>query len=174
MAFIPMNDLQENTIPEFLRRNAERYPDNDCVVAPEFGVRWSWREFDRLTNRIARGMYALGIRKGDHVAIWATNVPEWLLTMFSTAKLGAILITVNTNYKQFELNYLLRQSDAKMLVMVSGVKNNDYISHITGTDAQPPDPDPRKPAATKQQLPCLEEGCADRRRGEKNQRNDRV
>ena len=81
---------------------------------------------------MARGLYALGIRKGDHVAIWATNVPEWLLTMFATAKLGAILITVNTNYKQFELNYLLTQSDAKLLVMVGGVKGNDYLEHITG------------------------------------------
>ena len=132
MAFTPVDNLQEYTIPQLLRRNAETYPLNDCVVAPEFSIRWSWREFDDLTDAVARGLYALGIRKGDHVAIWATNVPEWMLTMFATAKLGAILITVNTNYKQFELNYLLRQSDAKMLVMVGGVKGNDYIGHITG------------------------------------------
>ncbi|MEG2702712.1 MAG: AMP-binding protein, partial [Clostridia bacterium] len=58
--------------------------------------------------------------------------PEWPLIQFASAKLGAVLVTVNTNYKQFELNYLLTQSDAKMLVMISGVKNNDYLSHITG------------------------------------------
>lgn len=74
----------------------------------------------------------MGIRKGDHVAIWATNVPEWLLIMFGSAKLGAVLVTVNTNYKQFELDYLLSQSDAKMLVMIPGVKDNDYIAHIAG------------------------------------------
>ena len=90
MAFTPMQNLQEYTIPQLLGRNVEKYPDNDCVVAPEFGVRWSWKEFDRLTGLVARGLYALGIRKGDHVAIWATNVPEWLLVMFATAKLGAI------------------------------------------------------------------------------------
>ena len=56
------------------------------------------------TSEVARGMYAMGIRKGDHVAIWSTNTPEWMLTMFASAKLGAILVTVNTNYKQFELN----------------------------------------------------------------------
>ena len=132
MAFIPTNELHEYTIPGLLRRNAERLPDNDCIVAPESGVRWSWKEFDRLTSIVARGMYAMGIRKGDHVAIWATNVPEWVLTMFASAKLGAILITVNTNYKQFELNYLLTQSDAKMLVMIPEVRGNDYIDHITG------------------------------------------
>jgi fatty-acyl-CoA synthase len=74
----------------------------------------------------------MGIRKGDHVAIWATNVPEWMLTMFASAKLGAVLVTVNTNYKQFELNYLLTQSDTKMLVMIPEVRGNDYIDHITG------------------------------------------
>lgn len=132
MAFVPTLDLHDNTIPGLLRRNAQRLPDNDCVVAPEFGIRWSWREFDRRTNVVARGLYAMGIRKGDHVAIWATNVPEWLLIMFASAKLGAVLVTVNTNYKQFELNYLLTQSDAKMLVMIPEVKGNDYIDHITG------------------------------------------
>ncbi|MEG0741583.1 MAG: AMP-binding protein [Clostridia bacterium] len=127
-----MTELHEYTLPGLLRRNAERLPQNDCIVAPEFDVRWSWREFDRRTNVIARGLYAMGIRKGDHVAIWATNTPEWPLIQFASAKLGAVLVTVNTNYKQFELNYLLTQSDAKMLVMISGVKNNDYLSHITG------------------------------------------
>jgi len=131
MTFVPTKDLHENTIPGLLRRNAGQHPDNDCVVAPEFNVRWSWKEFDRRTSVIARGLYAMGIRKGDHVAIWATNVPEWLLIMFASAKLGAVLVTVNTNYKQFELNYLLTQSDSKMLVMVPAVKDNDYIDHIT-------------------------------------------
>ena len=79
MAFVPTHELHDYTIPGLLRRNAEMLPDNDCVVAPEFDVRWSWREFDRLTDIVARGFYAMGIRKGDHVAIWATNVPEWML-----------------------------------------------------------------------------------------------
>jgi len=132
MTFVPTTELHDNTIPGLLKRNADRFPDNDCVVAPEFDVRWSWKEFDRRTTVVARGLYAMGIRKGDHVAIWATNVPEWLLIMFASAKLGAVLVTVNTNYKQFELNYLLTQSDSKMLVMVPEVKDNDYIAHITG------------------------------------------
>lgn len=129
--FVPVTDLHEWTLPGLLKRNAEQYPDNDCCVAPEFGVRLSWKEFDQKTDEIARGMAAMGIGKGDHVAIWATNVPEWVYTQFASAKLGAVLVTVNTNYKQFELNYLLTQSDTKMLVMVGGVKNNDYIAHIT-------------------------------------------
>ena len=132
MAFQPTTTLNSYTIPGLLRKNVSLYPQNDCVVAPEYDVCWSWQEFDRRTDEVARGLYAMGIRKGDHVAIWATNVPEWLLIMFATSKIGAILVTVNTNYKQFELNYLLTQSDTKMLVMIGGVKGNDYISHITG------------------------------------------
>ena len=132
MTFVPTTELNEYTLPGLLRRNASQHPDNDCIVAPEFGVNWSWKEFDRRTDEVARGLYAMGIRKGDHVAIWATNVPEWVLIMFGSAKLGAILVTVNTNYKQFELNYLLTQSDTKMLVMIPEVKGNDYIDHITG------------------------------------------
>ncbi len=122
--------LGSYTIPGLLRKNVREIPDNDCIVAPEYNVRWSWREFDRLTSLVARGMLAMNIKKGDHVAIWATNLPEWMLTMFATAKIGAILVTVNTNYKQFELEYLLRQSDAKMLVMMPENRDNNYLDHI--------------------------------------------
>ena len=132
MAFVPTTTLSDFTLPGLLRRNAQMLPDNDCIVAPERGVRWSWKEFDRRTSEVARGLYAMGIRKGDHVAIWATNVPEWVLIMFASAKLGAVLVTVNTNYKQFELNYLLTQSDTKMLVMIPSLKDNNYVDHITG------------------------------------------
>ena len=68
---------------------------------------------------MAKGLLNLGIRKDDKVAIWATNVPEWYEILFASAKIGAILVTVNTNYKEFELEYLLKQSDTKMLVMIA-------------------------------------------------------
>jgi fatty-acyl-CoA synthase len=129
MAITTLNDY---TLPGLLRRNALEIPGNDCIVAPEYNVRWSWREFDRLTNLVARGLLAMGIKKGDHVAIWATNLPEWMLTMFATSKIGAILVTVNTNYKQFEVEYLLRQSDTKMLIMMSENRDNSYLNHIVG------------------------------------------
>ena len=122
--------LSNYTIPGLLRKNVREIPDNDCVVAPEYNVRLSWKEFDRLTNLIARGMLAMGIQKGDHVGIWATNLPEWMLIMFASAKIGAILVTVNTNYKQFEVEYLLRQSDTKMLIMMPENRDNPYLNHI--------------------------------------------
>lgn len=127
-----ISTLSNYTLPGLLRRNVNEIPGNDCIVAPEYNVRWSCREFDRLTTLVARGLLAMGIKKGDHVAIWATNLPEWMLTMFATAKIGAILVTVNTNYKQFEVEYLLRQSDTKMLIMMTENKDNNYLSHIIG------------------------------------------
>ena len=73
---------------------------------------------------------SLGVKKGDKVAIWATNIPEWLLTLFGAAKCGAILVTVNTNYKIFELEYLLTQSDTKVLVMMGGFKDSNYVDIV--------------------------------------------
>ena len=83
-----------------------------------------------MTDRVARGLLRLGIGKGDHVAIWATNVPEWVVLQFATAKIGAVLVTVNTNYKSAELEYVLQQSDSTTLFLVQGFKDTDYVETI--------------------------------------------
>ncbi len=118
------------TIGALLEQRAREFPDLDAVVYPHQGIRWSWREFDELCDRAARGFMAMGIRKGDHVAIWATNHPEWLVCQFATAKIGAVLVTVNTNYKIFEAEYLLKQSDSTTLVLIEGFKDSDYAGII--------------------------------------------
>ena len=145
--------LQPYTLPGLLRRNAQLFPQNEGVVSQKHNVRWNWKEFDHRTDEVARGLYSMGIRKGDHIAVWATNVPEWMLIMFGAAKLGAILVTINTNLKHAELNYLLSQSDTKMLVMLDGIKGNDYISHIT--DIAPALLTSEPDAISCEQLPCL-------------------
>jgi len=114
------------TVGDWLHRVAEFYPDKDAVVNVDRGVRMSWSDLDRRAVEVAKGLRALGVEKGDKVAIWATNYPEWLYTLFGCAKIGAILVTVNTNYKVFELEYLLRQSDTKVLCYVKGTKDADY------------------------------------------------
>ncbi len=125
--------LMEMTIGDLVDMQAEKYPDNDCIVYPlEENIRWTYSEFRDICNKVARGMLAMGIKKGDHVAIWATNVPEWLILQYCSCKIGCVLVTVNTNYKQFELEYLLRQSDTSTLFMVGGIKGNDYLQHIRG------------------------------------------
>ena len=94
-----MNELMSITVGNLLEQVADRYPDDQAVKYTDRPFDMTWREFDDEVNRIAKGFLALGIGKGDHVAIWATNVPEWLLTLFASAKIGAVLVTVNTNYK---------------------------------------------------------------------------
>ena len=112
-----MNELWNITVGDLLTNVAQRYPDDVAIKYNDRPYMRTWKEFNEEVEQIAKGFLAMGIGKGDHVAIWATNVPEWLLTLFASAKIGAVLVTVNTNYKVFELEYLLRQSDSKALVM---------------------------------------------------------
>ncbi|MBM7581648.1 fatty-acyl-CoA synthase [Caldicoprobacter guelmensis] len=122
--------MMEITMGQLLDMQAERYPDHEAVVYPFEKVRWTYSEFREKVNQIARGLIRIGIKKGQHVAVWATNVPEWLLAQFALAKVGAVLVTVNTNYKIFELEYLLRQSDSTTLIMTKGFKDSDYVKII--------------------------------------------
>ena len=118
------------TVGKQLEKVAAMYPDRMAVKYTDRPYERTWREFDDEVNTIARAFLALGIGKGDHVAIWATNVPEWLLTLFAACKIGAVLVTVNTNYKVFELEYLLRQSDSKALVMINNFKDTNYVDIV--------------------------------------------
>ena len=122
--------MMDITVGKLLEQVAATYPDDEAVVNLQHNYRRTWKEFDQEVDRIARGLMALGVKKGDHVAIWATNVPEWLLTLFASAKIGAVLVTVNTAYKVFELEYLLRQSDTKVLVMIDGFKDASYVEIV--------------------------------------------
>lgn len=117
----------EITMGDLLDQMAERYPDNDAVIYTDRAFRKTYLEFRDMCNQVAKGMIAMGIKKGDHVSIWATNYPEWILAQFATAKIGAVLVTVNTNYKIFEAEYLLRQSDTTTLMLIEGFKDSKYI-----------------------------------------------
>ena len=70
---------------------------------------------------------ALGLEKGDHVAVWGQNVPEWVTLQFATGKMGAVLVTVNPAYKAHELKYVLDQSDSAALFLTRGVKDADFV-----------------------------------------------
>ena len=109
---------------------ARRYHDLDALVYNDRGIRYSWREFNEISRRLAKGLIRLGVKKGDNVAIWAYNVPEWVILSFATAKIGAVLVTVNTAYKSAELDYLLNQSDAGTLFMVKSWKDTDYVATL--------------------------------------------
>lgn len=118
------------TIGDLLDHTAERFPNNEALVLPELGARYTYREMQQACNRVAKGLMALGVRRGEHIAIMAPNVPEWVLAQFASAKVGAVLVLVNTNYKLFELEYLLRHSDATTLLLTGKFRDTDYLDML--------------------------------------------
>ncbi len=120
-------EMMDITIGKLLEEVAERLPNKEAVAYTDRPYRRTWKEFNEESERIAKGFMAMGIGRGDHVAVWATNTPEWLLTLFACTKIGAVLVTVNTAYKVFELEYLLRQSDARALVLMDQFKDSNYV-----------------------------------------------
>jgi fatty-acyl-CoA synthase len=120
-------DVEGLTVGGLLDLVAERRPDDDALVYPDRDLRHSYRKFREVVEGCARALMALGLRKGDHVAVWGQNVPEWVILQFATGKMGAVLVTVNPAYKAQELKYVLDQSDAAALFLTSGVKDADFI-----------------------------------------------
>ena len=114
------------TLGDLLDRTAEVFPEVDAVYYNDRPFQKTYGGFRDTCNLAARGLLAIGVKKGSHVAIWATNYPEWIVLMFATAKIGATLVTVNTNYKVFEAEYLLKQSDTDTLVLMKGLKDTCY------------------------------------------------
>ncbi len=117
----------DKTIGAFFEDQVQRLPNHEFMVYPDRDLRFTFKQFDERVNQLAKGLLAIGIGKGDHVGIWATNVPDWQTFMFAVAKIGAILVTVNTSYRSFELEYLLRQADLKVLVLIDGFRDHDYL-----------------------------------------------
>lgn len=118
------------TIGEMLRQTARRFPDRLAHVFPQFQYRCTYCEFDERVDRVARSLLALGIEKGQHVALWATNWPQWVELQFATARIGAVLVTVNPAYRAHELAYVLKQSDATALFLIDKFKTSDYFAML--------------------------------------------
>jgi fatty-acyl-CoA synthase len=122
--------IQSLTLGQILDRTIAAYPDNDAVVYYDRDYRLTYREFGELVDQLAKGLMALGVQKGEKVALWATNVPHWVALMFATAKIGAIFLTINTLYKIAELAYVLEQSDMENLFLIDGFRDTDYIQTL--------------------------------------------
>jgi fatty-acyl-CoA synthase len=126
----PIPWLAGLTIPQVLDRTIEKFGNRDALVFPQLGLRLNYREFGEQVDRAACGLLALGVRSGEHVAIWATNLPEWVILQFATARIGAVLVTINPAYRAHELGYVLKQSDAAMLVLTDYFKSSDYFAML--------------------------------------------
>ncbi|EMG37352.1 acyl-CoA synthetase (AMP-forming)/AMP-acid ligase II [Desulfocurvibacter africanus PCS] len=122
--------LRELTLGQLLDETVAKYPDNDAIIYVDRDFRLTWRQFGALVDDLAKGLMAMGIEPGEKVAIWATNVPYWVALMFATAKVGAVLLTVNTNYKQNEIKYLLSHSETENLFLIDGYRDTDYVQTI--------------------------------------------
>ena len=122
--------LIDLTFPQVLDRMVDEFPDQYAFRYTVMDYTRTYAEFRDDVDTFARSLIALGVKPGDHVAIWATNVPEWYITFWAATKIGAVLVTVNTAYKVYEAEYLLRQSDTHTLVMIDGYKDSDYVAII--------------------------------------------
>jgi fatty-acyl-CoA synthase len=118
------------TIGHMFERIARTYPDNEALVYLPTGVRYTYGEFHDICRAAAKSFIAMGVRKGDRVAVWATNHPEWVIAQFSTALIGAILVTVNPAYKTHELEYGLKNSETQTLILVPRFKSSAYAEMI--------------------------------------------
>ena len=120
----------EKTLSAVLREKTQAHPDHDFLVYADRDLRFTYAEFDRRVDDLARGFLAMGLKKGDHVGLWATNVPDWNTVLFACARLGLVLVTVNTGYKTHELEFVLQQSDMVCLCVIDGWRDSDYVSIV--------------------------------------------
>jgi len=123
-------ELIEKTFGRFLEQWAAETPDKDFIVYPDRNLRFSYAEFNIRVNNLAKALLHIGMRPDDKLGIFANNVPDWLTFMFACAKIGVVLVTVNTNYKSHELDYLVKNSDLKAICLVNGWRDSDYVQMI--------------------------------------------
>lgn len=122
--------LREITLGRLLDEAVAAYPDNDAVVYVDRNYRLTYAQFAEVVDQLAKGLMHVGVQRGEKVAVWATNVPYWVALQFATAKIGAVLLTVNTNYKSNELAYILKQSEAENIFLIDGFRDTDYVGVI--------------------------------------------
>ncbi|MFE2474494.1 AMP-binding protein [Streptomyces sp. NPDC059389] len=131
--------LLGDTIGENLDRTVRRFPDRDALVDLAAGRRWTYAELAADVDALALGLLDLGIGKGDRVGIWAPNRAEWTLVQYASAKIGAILVTVNPAYRSHEVEYVLRQAGIRLLVAAERFKSSDYAGMIEEVAPRCPD-----------------------------------
>ena len=142
---IPKFEVGKTTIGQLVDTVANQFGESAALKYPTYGIDHNYRDFQEICNRVAKSLMALGIKRGEKIAIWANNVPEWVYIQFGSGKMGAVLVTVNTNYRNFELEYLMKQSDATTLIMIGGViAEDEYIKVINDICPELKDSEPGK------------------------------
>ncbi|MXZ53584.1 MAG: AMP-binding protein [Acidimicrobiaceae bacterium] len=122
--------LLDETIPQNLARTVAEHADRDALVSVEQGIRLTYAQFADEVDQVARGLMRIGVAQGDRVGIWSPNYAEWVLVQYATARIGAILVTINPAYRSSELEYVLKQSGLSVLVAVESFLTSDYRSMV--------------------------------------------
>ena len=120
--------LLQETVGAMLARIAAAWPEREALVVPFQGVRWTWREFDERVTRLAAGLLALGLERGERIGIWSLNRSEWVLMQFATARAGLVMVNINPAYRTHELEHALTLVDCRALVMPPSFKTSDYLA----------------------------------------------
>lgn len=122
--------LIEETLGQLLEKWAIETPDTEFIVYPDRNLRFTYLQFNERVDRLAKGLISIGVGQGDKIGIWATNVPDWTTFMFAAAKIGAVLVTVNTSYKLAELEYIVKSADLHTLCIIDGYRDSDYVNMV--------------------------------------------
>ena len=125
-----MAELVYQTIGELLEKQAVQYPEREALVYADQNIRMTYAEFNKHSDLVAKALMAIGLEKGHHFSVWTTNVPEWPGLQFGSGKMGAPLVTVNTNYRTSELEFLLKQSDSKAIILIDQYRNHSFIDTL--------------------------------------------
>jgi fatty-acyl-CoA synthase len=115
------------TFAQVLDETAQRFATHDALVFPQLAYRRNYREFRAEVGEVARALIALGVQRGEHVGIWATNWPQWVLTQFAVAQIGSVLVNINPAYRAHELAYVLKQADITTLLLTDRFKNSSFF-----------------------------------------------
>ena len=129
----PEIKVGEHTISDVVDILADNFGDYNALEYHSLGIKYNFKEFRDVCDDVAKGLMALGLKRDDKLAIWANNLPEWVYTQFGSARMGAVLVTVNTSYRSAELEYLLEQSDSTTLILTGGVREPDEYIKIINT-----------------------------------------
>ncbi len=127
---IASKPLIYKTIGRALEDTAQAHPGNEALVACHQGIRLTYAELNEAVSRVAGNLLALGVAKGDRVGIWSPNNAQWVLTQLASARIGAVLVTINPAYRVSELEYVLNKVSCKSLVLADSFKSSDYLAML--------------------------------------------
>lgn len=122
--------LSDRTLGDWIEHWATVTPDHEYIVYSDRNLRFTWSTFNERVDNMAKGLLSIGVTKNSHVGIWAQNVPDWLTFLYACAKIGAVAVTVNTNYKDHELAFVLEDSDMHTLCITDGVPGSDFVNMV--------------------------------------------